>query len=389
MHSKTRFNELLNLIPRHSFTQLVAKFGTDKHAKGFNSWSHLVALLFGQLANVTSLRELTTAYNVHSECHYHLGTNSVKRSTLSDANSHRDAGLFEGLCKVLMSRVHRQARKEAKELLHLLDSSPIVLNGRGHEWALSQQSSRVTGLKLHLLFARDAGVPCQIKVGPANENDITYAQTMALESEAMYVFDKGYCDYNWWYKIDQCDSYFVTRFKSNAGISVLSERSIEGCGDHILSDQVVTFKNRRPGGKRVNDYHGTPLRKVVVHREDKETPLVIASNDMSRSAEEIAALYKQRWDIELLFKWLKQGLKIKRFLGESENAVKIQIYVGLISYLLVHRYQKMSGSTHAFYLWLTELKATLFDRDRTTNNDRKRRDLPYSEALGRQVGIPL
>ena len=315
--------------------------------------------------------------------------NIGKRSTLSDANSHRDAGLFEALCNVLMSTVHRQARKEAKELLYLLDSSPIVLKGRGHDWALSQQSSRVTGLKLHLLFARDVGVPCKIKVGPANENDITYAQTMALESEAMYVFDKGYYDYNWWYKIDQCDSYFVTRFKSNAGLSIVSDRSIEGCEDHILSDQVVTFNNRRPGGKRVNDYYGTPLRKVVVHREDKETPLVIATNDMTRSAEQIAALYKQRWDIELLFKWLKQRLKIKRFVGETDNAIKLQIYVGLISYLLVHRYKKMSGCTQAFYLWLTELKTTLFNRDRTTNDDRKRRDLHYSAALGRQVEIPV
>ena len=217
-------------------------------------------------------------------------------------------------------------------------------------------------------------------------NDISEGRRIALERGANYVFDKGYCDYGWWWKIEQAGAYFVTRLKRNASFERLESRAVDG---DIVADEVIRLNNTNPGGGRKRNPYERVLRRVVVAREPGKNDLVLVSNLLDAPATEIAALYKRRWAIELFFKWIKQNLKIRQFLGRSDNAVRTQLLVALITYLLAHRYRRLHGSKQTFYLWLSELKATLFQRPDLVEAVRKRRrkrDVDFSE---RQPALAL
>ena len=286
----------------------------------------------------------------------------IKRSTLADANRKRNVEAFKELCNGLLQQTHRRVRKDCQDLLYLLDSTPIQLKGYGYDWAEATRAARTQGLKLHLLYAPQAEVPVYANISTPNVNDIEDAQHLAIEASATYVFDKGYCDYNWWHAIDQQAAIFITRFKRNASLIKVNDRPVPAeQGDIILEDSEVRFKNKHPGGGRINHYQAT-LRRIVVHRPDKDEPLILATNDLERPAGEIAALYKKRWGIELFFKWIKQNLKIKRFLGRSDNAVRIQLLTALIAYLLIDMYRRRQGITTSLHLLVAELSVTLFQR---------------------------
>ncbi len=384
MYRNTRFCELLKVLPRKLFNRCVQSHQSDKHNKGFNTWDQLLSLMFAQLSGCRSLRELEISYNSLTEHHYHLNCDPIKRSTLSDANRKRDAGVFEAILQGLLSQAHSCVRQEIKELLYLLDSTPICLRGRGYEWTESGSMSRVPGLKMHVLFSPDAQLPCEAMITPSSVNDIEPGREMTLEAGAKYVFDKGYCDYGWWWKIDQAGAYFVTRLKRNAAIEVVKSQP---CGGRIMSDDIIRLSNKRPGGKK-NPYT-KPLRRIVVQREGHEAPLVVVSNLMDIPAQEVADLYKRRWAIELWFKWIKQNLKIKQFLGRSENAVRSQILVALITYLLADIYRRLSRSTQDFYLWMAELKCTLFQRPELNYLVEKRRRRRTSDLSIHQPALAL
>lgn len=375
MFSRSRFGEVLKGFPRGAFDRVVDAHGADKHSKGFRSWDQLVAMLFSQLSGSRSLREVEVGLNTQIAHHYHLGTRPVCRSTLAEANQKRPAAVFEATCKQLMSSLHGRLRSELGQMLYLIDSTPIPLKGLGYDdWARGQRSSRTQGLKVHLMVACGRhSLPVEQVISAANVNDIEVGRGFALESGATYVFDKGYCDYHWWDRIDQADACFVTRLKRNAGIVV--QRDFSDCSTDgvILADEVIRFRHRRPGGQRINPYYGRDLRRVIVARPDKATPLVLVTNDFKRPATEIADLYRQRWEIELFFKWLKQNLKIKRFLGRSENAVRIQLYTALIAYLLVYLYHRRLRSDQPLKLLLCALATGLFSRPQTEHTTHQRR----------------
>ena len=307
-------------------------------------------MMYAQLSGSRSLRELEASYNAHPAHHYHLDCACIKRSTLSDANNKRDVSVFESFCSILLKQAHGRLRREVKDLLYILDSSPICLFGRGYDWTKTQSMPHIPGLKLHLLYAPQARLPCAAKVTASIVSDLSFGRDTKLEAGANYLFDKGYCDYNWWYQIDQAGAYFVTRLKKNAKIGVIESKPIKPSDEGtILADEIIEFTNRHPGAGRKNHYT-KPLRRVVVHREDHDTDLVLVSNRLDCSAHEIADLYQKRWAIELWFKWIKQNLKIKKFLGWSQNAVKVQILIALITYLLAYLYRQLSGSTQSLYL---------------------------------------
>jgi putative transposase len=203
--------------------------------------------------------------------------------------------------------------------------------------------------------------PLAQAISAANLNDIDHARTLSLEPGAIYVFDKGYCDYSWWWRIHCSKARFVTRFKRNAKLQVLEDRRIaQDARGIILKDQRVCLANKHPGAGRKIPYQ-LPLRRIEVLRENKP-PLVLATNDLKSSAKRIAERYRARWQIELFFKWIKQHLRIKRFLGRSEKAVRIQILTALIAYLLVALYAKQRRLKQSLWLVLSELRATLFQR---------------------------
>jgi IS4 transposase len=360
MYTNTRFGELMKGMPRGMFERFVKKHQADKYSKGFRRWDQFTAMLYGQVAGSKSLRELELSFNSHEGHHYHLGTRSIKRSTLSDANNKRNSAFYEDLCRQLLGEMRGKLKSEMSDMLYLLDSTPIPLRGLGYEdWAAN--GHRTPGLKVHMMIEGNQHVPVYGEITPTNVNDIDDARQMDIESGATYVFDKGYYDFNWWHHIDQVGAYFVTRSKKNAAIKVVAQHEVDDEAPHILSDETVCFSNRHPGGGRFNHYRA-PLRRVTVHREDHDTALVLLTNDFKRSAEEIAALYKQRWQIELFFKWLKQNLKIRRFLGRSETAVKTQIYIAIITYILMWLYRGTQGKSGSLTECARVLAAATFQR---------------------------
>ena len=368
----SRFGELLKLVPRGVFERAVEAHGADRYRKTASCWQQLVAMMYAQMAGASSLRVLESGFNAQRSHHYHLGCGAVRRSTLAELNARVSSEVFGAVAEALMGQVRGGLRQEGRELLRLLDSSSLTLKGAGFDdWTSSTRTGHTQGLKLHVLLGLPEQAPLAAALTEANVNDIEYARRLPVEDGVTYVFDKGYCDYGWWWRL-QCEgAHFVTRFKRNARVEVVQSRRIaRNAAGLILADETVRLANRYPGGGRRNPYR-SPLRRIVVAREGK-TPLVLATNDLKSAALSIAARYRARWQVELFFKWIKQHLRIKRFLGRSETAVRTQILTALITYLLVALYAKTHRSAHSLWLLLSELRATLFQRPEA-DLDRDRR----------------
>lgn len=334
MYSSTRFSQILNLLPKGRFNKYVQIEHADKYTKTFKSNDLLNIMIYGQLSKAKSLRNLVDGYNSHST------NKAVARSTFSEGLSNRSDVPFKNLCELLIKQLSRKDRHECSEYLTLIDSTPIPLNLKKHKWATERSGNRFNGLKVHMAIESGDSRPLYANITPANINDISDIKDhFILEKGATYVMDKGYTDYNWWHKINEKGAFFITRIKKNAALKVM--KTHETKADNIELDQTIYLTNRKARGKAINHYTNKDLRRVTVCREDGKF-LVIITNDFDRSAEEIAYCYKKRWQIELFFKWLKQKLKLKSFFGLSENAVKIQIYCVLISYLLMHQLKKLS-----------------------------------------------
>jgi putative transposase len=344
-------------LPRGAFQKTVEKYRGDRYSKGFSCWDQLVAMVYAQLGAASSLREIEAGFNQHRNHHYHLGTRPIRRTTLSDANQKRNPQIFADTAMALMQQAGGAVRKHRQEMLYLLDSTSIALRGRGSQWT-KPTATRTPGLKLHLLYDSASQLPRRHSITHANINDIDEGRRLPIETGATYVFDKGYCDYNWWSSIDAAGARFVTRLKTNAAVKVLEGRPVSQ--PSILADEQVRFANRSCRGGHRNLYTGV-LRRIEVKRPGDDT-LVLVTNDLAAPAQEIASLYKDRWQIELFFKWIKQHLSVKRFVGESENAVRIQLLTALIAYLLVAILNRFEGGNRSLWMLLAELRAGLFQR---------------------------
>lgn len=393
MFSLSRFHVLMNQVPREAFGKAVTAHEADKHCKGFSRWRQLQVMVYAQLSGASSLRTVAAGFNAHASHHYHLDACTVKRSTLADANRTAQADVFAKLAQTLMGGVQRTVRRDIKPLLHLLDSTSITLKGRGFDsWTFDTRSDRTQGLKLHVLYAGEQQAPCWSAFSAANVNDIEVARTqLSLQPGRRYVFDKGYGDYTWWHAIHTADAWFVTRFKRNAALSVRETRPIpEEDHDLIAADEVVCFVHRHNRAGHTNPYEA-PLRRVTVHRPGHATPLVLATNDLDSPARAIAEQYKARWGIELFFKWIKQHLHLKRFLGRSENAVKIQILTALIAYLLVALYRHAQALGESLWTCLAVLRASLFQRPHIEAHHRAvyQKQRRQADALGRQAEMAI
>jgi putative transposase len=383
----TTFQEILKGLPRSTFDKVVKRHNADKFSKRFGHWDHLIAMVYAQLSGTTGLRPLQTAFNSHDAHLYHLGTAPIRRSTLADANEKRTDTVFSEIATWLMTQVSGALRQESKDLIFLLDSTSVTLKGREFDrWTSTNQTRNTQGLKLHVLLEAASQAPTWSRFSAANVNDVQLAPNIPLQQGALYVFDKGYCDYNWWHTIGVSGARFVTRFKYNAGLVVVEQREIPlEAQNFVLSDEIVKFKSKYPGGKP-NKHYDQPLRRVTVMRPDKATPLVIATNDLVSSAIEISQRYKERWEIELFFKWIKQHLKIKSFFGRTENAVRIQILTALISYLLVALFKQRHSVKQSLWECLCLIRVALFQhflREESAYRKRRRDAQYFAEMQGR------
>jgi len=341
--------------------RIVATHGGNRGVgEGEKAWTcqrHLKAMLFAQVAGLNSLREIEQGLSAAPKALYHLDLRVAPRSTLSDAQKLRPYEVFRDIAQWLMPQMSRKLRGEGKVLIQLIDASPIPLRDDRFDWA--EASSRTRGLKLHVGYDPRADLPTWLDVTSAKVSDITAAREHEIVPGTVYVFDKGYLDYGWWHKIHEKQAFFVSRLKSNSRRREVKERVVEGQG--ILADSDIKVGHAKPRGGAVNPLFDVPLREILVEREGKE-PLCLVTNDLERPAAEIADLYKERWQIELLFKWVKQNLKIKRFLGRSENAVKSQIYIAFIAFLLLRlfRHTRAKGHKHGAKALIAKLKVALF-----------------------------
>ena len=293
-------------------------------------------MLLAQWSGLGSLRQIVAALRGQARSFYHLNLREPYRTTLADANAARPSAVFRDIAQALLpvaaEALGRTAGREGNELIRLLDASPILLDAKRFTWA--EANPHIRGLKLHLMHDPREHRPVWFEVTSAKVDDLVAGRRAPIEEGAVYVFDKGYTDYQWWSRIIQANSCFVTRIKCNARRRAVTE--MPASGDGILADRRLKIGHRQArGGAPQNPLYNTMLREIEVERPDHDTPLRLITNDLTRPAAEIAQLYKERWAIELMFKWLKQNLKIKSFLGRSENAVRIQIYTALIAFLLL------------------------------------------------------
>lgn len=346
-HQNSVFSQLLKVIPRHRFERLVAAHRGDFRARTLRCWDQFVALLYAQLTGCESLRTLETSFNSHTERHYHLGCQKVARSTLSDANERRPVALYEALFHGLLGQL-MQGQNHAKEALLLLDSTTMPLNQNLFGWA--DFRSRKNGVKLHLAYNPKADTPCFFSITPAKKHDMKAAADMPIQAGAEYVFDRAYNAYDWWQELHELGCIFTTRMKKNAQFSFVEFRVPQG--DGVLADDVIQMEKGCTA----------PLRRIVYHCPLRNKRLVFVTNAMERPALEVANRYRERWQIELFFKWVKQHLRIKKFLGTSENAVKIQIIIALIAYLILRIIQQTKLPMLTLHQLANLTKANIFQR---------------------------
>jgi hypothetical protein len=344
-HQNSVFHAITKLIPWGAFERLVDEHDADARVRKLTTKSQFLALLYGQLAGAESLRDIVGAVESHAPRLYHLGATKPSRSTLSDANALRSPDVFTGLFARLIGQALPGLRKHMREPLHLIDSTGFRLSALAGDWA--QFSANACGAKLHVVYDPDADCPLYAALSGPKVNDISAAKQMPIDPKATYVFDLGYYDYGWWARLDAAGCRIVTRLKTNTKLSNVVDNAVPA-GSNILSDQIGLLPHRLAASRK-NPF-ADPVREVQVRIETGKV-LRILSNDLDAPADEIAALYKRRWQIELFFRWIKQTLKVRHFVGRSENAVRIQLAVALIAFVLLrmaHQAQKAVQSPLAF-----------------------------------------
>jgi IS4 transposase len=340
-HQNSVFHSLTKHVPWSRFEEIVEKYGADRLARKLTTKRHFIALLYGQLSGSTSLREIVTGMTSHETRLYHVGARPVKRSTMADANSKRPWQVFSELFAQMLPQAHRGIRRATADAIRLIDSTSVRLSSLSEGWATF--SANVFGAKAHIVYDPNADRPVYFAVTPANVNDITAAKAMPIEPGATYVYDLGYYDYSWWAGLDEAGCRFVTRLKKNTPFSVVKENRVPK-NDNIVSDRIGHLPARLANSR--NNPLQVPVREIRVIIDTGKL-LRIVTNDLDAPAEEIADLYKQRWQIELFFRWVKQALRIRHFVGVSENAVRIQIAIALIAFLILRMAQMAQKAVHS------------------------------------------
>jgi hypothetical protein len=356
------FSQLLHEFPRLDFQYLVKKHAAEKGAKGFTCWMQFIAMLFCHLSHADSLREICNGLSCCAGKLNHLGVKRApKRSTLSYANEHRPAELFQDQFWYLLDRFRRQGtwgmRKKIfrfKNKLLSLDSTTISLCLSLFPWASFRRAKG--GVKVHVLIDHDDYLPSYVLISEARRHDkfVLRREDFRLNRGSILVFDRAYNDYRQFGKWTAAGIFFVTRQKENACYRIVEERSLPA-HSRILSDQVIQLT-----GLGAQDKCSSFLRRVVAWDEENQREIVLLSNHLHFAASTIAAIYKDRWEIEIFFKTLKQNLKIKSFVGTSENALRIQIWTALIALLLLRWLQHLSHWSWSFSNLASMLRLNLF-----------------------------
>jgi hypothetical protein len=333
------FSQILQLIPRLEFQAAVSEHKAERHARGFSSWAQFISMLFCQLGHAQSLREITGGLASCEGKLKHLGVDKApKRTTLSYANGHRPWQLYETVFHQLLKRCQAEAQTQKRKFrfkhkLLSLDSTVIPLCLSVFDWAHYKRAKGA--VKLHMVLDHDGYLPSFAVLTEGKTADITAARQMSFAPGTMLAFDRGYTDYGWWLSLTRQKVHFVTRLKDSAEYGIVEQREVPQ-GGNIIRDEVIVLCAQQEIGPQAR------LRRIEVWVEEKQQTMVFLTNNFELAASTIAKIYKERWAIELFFKAIKQGLKIKTFVGTTENAVQTQIWTALIAMLLVKYLQLRS-----------------------------------------------
>jgi hypothetical protein len=341
-------HQLLSIVPRHHFDKLARGLDSDRYVKTFTSWNQFSTLLYAQGGGKQSLRDIQNGLEAQGGKLYHLGLpEGVKKSTLSDANKNRPCALYENLFYAMVERCKDVTPKHKFRFnnpLYLLDATTINLCLEVFPWARFRAAKGA--MKLHCQLDYGGNLPCFVAATDGKCNDVRAAKSFfVVVPDSIYCFDKGYTDFSWFRHIDINRAFFVTRAKENMQYTVTGQQEVSA-GGGVLSDEQVALS----GFYSAKDYPGE-LRLVRYYDPETNSILEFLTNNFALASSTIARIYKARWQIEVFFKWIKQNLKIKSFLGTSPNAVMTQVWVAMCYYLLLAyiKYQTKYRSS-IFYL---------------------------------------
>jgi hypothetical protein len=356
-HHNIILGQMLQMFSRYEFQKAVSETGTEYHSRGFSSWNHFVSMLFGQLAGQDSLRGIEAGLATQSENLYHLGVRPIHRSTLAYANAHRSHELFKKTFLWMLSKCQEIAPKHNfrfKNPLHSIDATTIDLCLSLYNWAKFRTTKGA--VKLHVKLNHSGYLPTFAVVTTGKVHEATVAPSIPLEKGDVAIFDRAYTDFAWFKSLDDKGVFFVTRLKKNAYYQVVERKATENL-KNIYSDQIIALKGFYSKQK-------FPYRLRRIRSRDPETGKIITilTNNFIWSARTIAKIYKERWQIELFFKCIKQQLKVKSFVGTSRNALLSQLWVALITYLLLSYLKFKSKFNWSLYTLCSILPTNLFSR---------------------------
>ena len=336
-HQNTIFQQILQFVPRHVFAKCVKKYKGEAFSKGFSNWSQFTAMLFGQLSSQSGLRGIESGLEANNSSLYHLGIRPVKRSTLAYANENRPHQVYQDLFYSLLGKLHGKGKKHKfrfKNPLYSVDASTIDLCLNLFPWAHFRRHK--AGIKLHVKLDHSGYIPSFVTVTTAKVHEMNEIRDMPVNKGDVLVFDRGYIDFKQFAKYCMEGIYFVTRMKKNASYEILEENNVDQY-ENIHYDRII-----RMNGPRTGKDCPCELRIVESYDPDTGNTIVLLTNQLTWSPKTVSAVYKDRWQIEIFFKTIKQNLKIKSFFGTSRNAVLTQIWISLIAFLLV---KYLSGQT--------------------------------------------
>ncbi len=328
---ETIFGELLKLVPRYQFEKAVNQYQGDRYVKSYTTWHQYITILFSQIKQKDSIRDIVTGLEANESRWYHLGLTGIHRSTFADANNKRSFQIFEDLFYHLLSRckdLTPKHRFKFKNELYAIDATVIDLCLSVFPWAKFRKTKGA--IKMHCLYDHSGALPSFVTITDGKKHDVTVAKEVGfpLSPDSIVSIDRAYIDYKWLNSLDEKHVWFVTRAKSNIDCVVTGQHQVSGKG--VLKDQMILLT-----GPRTKNYYSKELRMIEFYDEETKKHLIFLTNNMKLAASTIATIYKSRWQIELFFKWIKQNLKIKSFLGTSKNAVMTQIWVAMSYYLLL------------------------------------------------------
>lgn len=351
----TIFRQITQLISRYDFQKAVKAHDGEKNSKGFSCWSQFIAMLFGQLSGQDGLRGIENGLLAHANDLYHLGIQKVKRSTLAYANKCRSSKVYETLFGTLLSKVTALAPRHKfrfKGEMFSMDSTTIDLSLELYDWAKFRTTKG--GIKLHTRLNHSGYIPDFIHLTDAKVHDINIARRIRFKKGDVVVMDRAYNDYKLFANYCEQGTYFVTRLKRNAKFKIVERRDVSKY-KNVSSDHVIAFTG-------VNSSKKCPLHLRKIRVKDPETGkcITLLTNNMKWSPATLAAIYKNRWQIEIFFKTIKQNLKVKSFVGTSRNAVMTQVWIAAIAYLLLSFLKFQSKQSWTIYKLMSVLPSMLF-----------------------------